>query len=94
MSKRSEDFVYFQNKAQHYHNLKKAQPKVDDYLPPSVNATLTHNSLQKYNRDLPASKRYDIDTENRSMANRLVTIQQTARNEIGVDGGYTRFNKF
>jgi hypothetical protein len=80
MSKRSEDFLYFQNKAQHYHNIRTARSRVEHHLPDSLSSTIDQIAHQKYNRDLPVNKQYDIDTENKKMAHRIISISHTGRN--------------
>jgi hypothetical protein len=55
--KRSENYLYFQNKAQHYHNIQTARPSVQSRLPASLRSTIDH-SQHLTNRDLPFNKQY------------------------------------
>jgi hypothetical protein len=47
---RTEEFIYFQNKAKHYDNIRKIKPKVDDQLSKSMRNTMDHTS--------PPNKKY------------------------------------
>lgn len=51
--KRSEEFIYFQDKARHYHNLRQARPAVVTYR------RSAHSTLDEYNR-VPYFQRYDM----------------------------------
>ena len=86
--------MYFQNKAHHYHNIALARSKVADKLDTSMNQTIANISTQKYNRDMPLNKRYQIEVENAHMTHRLASIDHTARKEVSVNGDYSRYHSF
>lgn len=44
---KSEDFVYFQNKAHHYHNIRNAKPHVNDHLDKSYRNTINHSPTNR-----------------------------------------------
>ncbi len=47
---KTEEFIYFQNKAKHYDNIRKIKPTVDDQLSKSMRNTMDHTS--------PPNKKY------------------------------------
>jgi hypothetical protein len=91
--KRSENYLYFQNKAQHYHNVQTAKSKVEHQLSLPMRRTLDH-SQHITNRDIPYHQQYEIDFQNKNLANRILSISTTPRKLVEVQGSYSRFNKF
>ena len=59
---KSEQFLYFQNKAKHYDNIKKAKPTVRDHLQKSYRHTISHEAKKKSIE--PYMKEYNKKVQN------------------------------
>lgn len=53
---KSEDFLYFQNKASHYNAIISAKSHISTHLPPNLRKTIDHPS--SYNRDLSYNRKH------------------------------------
>jgi hypothetical protein len=74
--KRSEGYLYFQNKAIHYHKVRTARPLINDQPPSSLRNTIDH---VRHNRDLPYDRSFEIDFENKHLTNRIMNIIAATR---------------
>lgn len=54
--KRSEDYLYFQNKAHHYRNIHEMKAAIEDQLPQRLRQTIDHSRLQ--DRDCPYNRKH------------------------------------
>lgn len=91
---KSEEFLYFQNKAKHYESIRKAKPHVNDQLEKQYRHTIDHSPSNSKNKRLqPYLKHYDIQLENSHLINRLVDITKSKRTELSAQGGYSRYHK-
>ena len=84
---RSEQFVYFQNKARHYHQLRNMRSSIDHGSPRS-----RMPRTKPYKR-IPLLSQHKMEVENELLIDRLVRIAGSQRIEIAADGGYSRYNK-
>lgn len=65
--KKTEEFVYFQNKARHYANLRNMKPAV------KTHREGRYSTIDEPGR-IPYFKRYDMERENEGLINRLTDI--------------------
>lgn len=89
-TKRSEDYVYFQNKAHHYHNLEQARSRIRNRQLGALSYTIEH----PHNRDLTYLRQHEIEEENRKNNSRINAISTTPNHQIIKEGEYCRYNKF
>ena len=57
---KSEEFIYFQNKARHYQNIRKMKPHVNDHLEKSYRHTINHSPKNR----IPYEVQHSIKVEN------------------------------
>ncbi len=88
---KSEEFLYFQNKARHYDNIKKSKPSVSDKLEYTYLKTINHLPTRKKRLE-PYLKEYEVQVENEKLIGRLVNIVKSPRSEVKASGNYSRFN--
>ena len=70
-----------------------ARPRIESSLTGPLKRSL-ENSNSHHNRDMPYSKRYEIEYENKNLANRILSISHAAKKEVDKQGSYSRFHKF
>ena len=75
---KSEEFVYFQNKAKHYQNIRNARPHIKDHLDKSYRNTINHSPTNR----ISYLQQYSIKVENENLINRLVNITKSKRTEV------------
>ena len=51
--KKTEDFLYFQNKASHYHNIVKAKSRLDDKIHESLLHTVDYHDIKNIKKHQP-----------------------------------------
>lgn len=61
---RTEQFIYFQNKAKHYDNIRKIKPKIDDKLSKSMRNTIDYSISKSKKYKEPHLKQYQLDFDN------------------------------
>ena len=83
--KKTEEFTYFQLKAKHYENMRKAKPVVHNWR------TSQTSSPQ---RKKPHMMEYEELRANEALVSTIISIKHSPRSRVEVQNGHTRYNNF
>jgi hypothetical protein len=70
--KKTEDYVYFQNKASHYSNIIKAKSRLDMSQPRSLRKTIDYHDIRNAKKHQPHLREFLINYDNDAMMKRIL----------------------
>lgn len=89
--KRSEDFIYFQHKSSHYHNVSTIKPKVDTKVPSVLSNSIDYHGIKPSFKHEHHLREFDIEFQNKSLDKRIKSIEKSPIHRYN---SYSRFNDF